>query len=129
MTTIKRKEDPAPARWEGVVNGHTPGPWKMRPSQDGSGDIGITANGLPNVLAECFAAIRYKDERSPEAAANARLIAAAPDMLSLLLQAAEWFQGYADGHTAKGDTDKAKRNQDRAGACRAAILKATGEQP
>ena len=35
-------------------------------------------------------------------------------MLALALkQNAEWFRGYADGHEAKGDTDKAKRNRDR----------------
>lgn len=39
-----------------------------------------------------------------------------------LEQAAEWFQQYADSHTAKGDTDKAKRNQDRADFCRAALV-------
>lgn len=41
--------------------------------------------------------------------------------------AAEWFQQYADSHTAKGDADKAKRNQDRADYCRAMI--AAQEQP
>lgn len=64
------------------VANHTPGPWNIRPSKDGSGDVGITADGLPNVLAECFAAIRHRDERAMnEALANARLISAAPDLL------------------------------------------------
>lgn len=40
-----------------------------------------------------------------------------------LEQSAEWFDGYAASHTAKGDTDKAKRNSDRADACRAALEK------
>lgn len=34
-----------------------------------------------------------------------------------LKNARDWFQGYADGHAAKGDADKAQRNQDRADAC------------
>ena len=34
-----------------------------------------------------------------------------------LAQSRDWFQQYADGHAAKGDTDKAKRNQDRADFC------------
>lgn len=58
----------------------TPGPWMTRRSGDGSGDIGITAPGLANVLAECFAAMRSHDERAmAEVGANAALIAAAPD--------------------------------------------------
>jgi len=45
---------------------------------------------------------------------NARLKAA-------LQQSADWFQQYADGHTAKGATEKAARNQERANACRRAL--------
>ena len=45
-----------------------------------------------------------------------------------LAQAATWFQGYADGHTAKGDADKAARNQSRANACIAAIDAALAEK-
>jgi hypothetical protein len=36
-------------------------------------------------------------------------------------QARDWFQQYADGHKAKGDTDKAQRNQDRADFCASAL--------
>jgi hypothetical protein len=42
-----------------------------------------------------------------------------------LSQSAEWFQQYADSHTAKGDTDKAKRNQDRADAAIRALKEPT----
>lgn len=38
-----------------------------------------------------------------------------------VLCAAEWFKGYADGHEAKGDLDKAKRNRDRENAMREAL--------
>lgn len=38
-----------------------------------------------------------------------------------LAVAGRWFQEYADGHAAKGDVDKAARNQDRANACRQTI--------
>lgn len=63
----------------------TEGPWTIRRSNDGSGDVGITAPGLRNVLAECFGALRHSGERAAdEAMANATLIAAAPDMLSAL---------------------------------------------
>jgi hypothetical protein len=37
-----------------------------------------------------------------------------------LLQAQDWFQQYGNGHQTKGDTDKAKRNYDRAEFCRKA---------
>jgi hypothetical protein len=39
------------------------------------------------LVAECFAAIRTHEERSPEAAANARLIAAAPELLEAVKRA------------------------------------------
>lgn len=42
-----------------------------------------------------------------------------------LTQTAEWFEGYALGHKIKGDLDKAKRNGDRAKACRAALGEAS----
>jgi hypothetical protein len=38
-----------------------------------------------------------------------------------LVRAQGWFQDYADSHTAKGDIDKAKRNQNRADDARAAL--------
>ncbi len=66
----------------------TEGPWTIRRSNDGSGDVGITAPGLRNVLAECFGALRHSDERaSDEAYANARLIAAAPVLLEAIKEA------------------------------------------
>lgn len=50
-------------------------PWSLRVSRDASGDVGITAADLPNVLAETFADLRFAGERSKvEAAANAALI-------------------------------------------------------
>ena len=39
-----------------------------------------------------------------------------------LATARGWFQDYADGHAAKGDADKAQRNQDRADFCARAAL-------
>ena len=39
-----------------------------------------------------------------------------------LRQADEWFRAYAQGHYAKGDWDKAKRNHDRADYCNRAAL-------
>lgn len=62
---------------------HTPAPWSTRLASDGSGDIGIIAGG--HCIAECFLDIRVHGEGAhDECSANARLIAAAPDMLTAL---------------------------------------------
>jgi hypothetical protein len=95
---------------------HTPGPWNIRHSSDGSGDFGIAAGG--NVLAECFAAIRHLNERSPEAFANARLIAAAPDMIDAIRQ---WQSAERDGDEREMANARSSRD--------AAIARAEGKQP
>ena len=62
----------------------TPGPWSVRRSLapvDGAYDFAISADGSP-VLAEAFG--RTSDGGYPPAEANARLIAAAPDMYEAL---------------------------------------------
>jgi hypothetical protein len=57
----------------------------------------------------------------PIAAEIDRLTAENERLREALTECAIWFQGYADGHTAKGDTDKAARNQHRADFARAAL--------
>jgi len=49
------------------------------------------------------------------------------ELEAALEQSREWFQQYADSHAAKGDTDKAKRNQDRADFCARAALSGQGD--
>lgn len=74
-----------------VVAQHTPGPWKARGSRN-SNDFGIIAqdqvsDGGWAVVAECFSDIRKPGEDAlHEAAANARLIAAAPELLKELIR-------------------------------------------
>jgi hypothetical protein len=59
---------------------HTPGPWKFRTAAF-NGDNGISAYET-GVFVEAFADIRYAGENNrEEALANARLIAASPDLL------------------------------------------------
>lgn len=61
---------------------HTPGPWEIRKA--GNGDRGISAPGT-GIFIEAFAEIRHSGEGAyDECDANARLIAAAPDVLSAL---------------------------------------------
>jgi hypothetical protein len=61
---------------------HTPGPWSFRTAYNG--DCGISAEGT-GVFIEAFAEIRHSGENAQEEAkANARLIAASPDLLDAL---------------------------------------------
>lgn len=58
---------------------HTPGPWKFKTAANG--DNGISAYDT-GIFAEAYAEIRHSGENArEEALANARLIAAAPEML------------------------------------------------
>lgn len=61
-----------------------------------------------------------------ESAANARLIAAAPELLADVIEAERMFRWYGDMHAAKPDPDKAARNYAMADCLAATIAKATG---
>jgi hypothetical protein len=62
----------------------TPGPWRVVQSKDNSGNLGICAPNVRNVIAEIFAALRYPTEKTPQAISNAHLIAAAPDLFQVV---------------------------------------------
>jgi hypothetical protein len=95
---------------------HTPGPWTFKHAGDESGDIGILSDG-PAVVAECFPDIRIRDEGAhDECLANARLIAAAPELLEAL-------RNLICDH---GGSRAVSRDDERAIAACAAISKATG---
>lgn len=96
---------------------HTPGPWtviRSKMATDGAFDYAIGTDGSP-VIAEAFG----RDAKGgwPNAEANARLIAAAPEMLAALQEAeGELYQ-----------VPPADAEQERVLAVvRAAIAKATG---
>ena len=60
------------------------------------------------------------------------MMASAPALYEALETAAAWFDEYAASHAAKETDDgreKAKRNEERASACRSALAQARGEQP
>ena len=80
---------------------HTPGPWAIEPDALGESSI-VTDNG--GTIADVYG-------RNP---ANARLIAAAPDLLAALQAVADYWAG--------GDVPA-----DIDAAMRAAIAKATGK--
>ena len=94
---------------------HTKGPWR-------TGDVFGTVFGPPNgnPSPQTIATIAPGDKR-----ANARLIAAAPDLLATIVQAVE-----ASGFAISGPTDtRAAEHGEPAWVCnaRAAIAKATQE--
>ena len=102
---------------------HTPGPWFIF----GNGHCVGGANTDPTTLAEhptAGIAMCGMARREPaECEANARLIAAAPDLLAAL-------QGLDEAYCRAGTAlTRDERHEDRCRliAARAAILKATGE--
>ncbi|WP_454760607.1 hypothetical protein [Caulobacter segnis] len=100
----------------------TPGPWFV------SGE-GIQAI----VRAHDDFRIVATRHRLPKAEheANARLIAAAPDLLDIAIRARDQFEFYAKSHEAKGAEDgnqKAEINRYMAAQCAATIARATGSE-
>lgn len=108
--------------------GHTPAPWTVTRSKmatDGAFDYAISADGAP-VLAEAFG----RDAKGgwPPAEANARLIAAAPDLAaenemlrSVLLELNDALDdGLCNSGTPGFDSGRLGRAQD---AARAALAK------
>lgn len=100
---------------------HTPGPWEVLDGRR----VGVTLPSLPaeggGFCTHCVA-LTHSDRGEIDAEANARLIAAAPDMLAALQMLSEALP-----------SDEYMRAQGQVPgpgliAMRAAILKATGEQ-
>lgn len=97
---------------------HTPGPWKAEPSGYGS-VISKDGKSMVAVWPEGLGGPTFPHE------ANARLIAAAPDMLSALSAAVE--SGMVPVSSMKdGGASKYSRQVEVADQIRAAIAKATG---
>ena len=85
---------------------HTPGPWLMCES--------ATHVTVTNAHGD---AVFHDDKRIPGVMADARLIAAAPDLLDELLSVLDWAV-----------TERAPLRNQEIESIRAAIAKATGEQ-
>jgi hypothetical protein len=69
---------------------HTAGPWTD--SHNGRDDIRVFAESVAD-SPRCVAKINTPLNRSLEACANARLIAAAPELLNIALRWMEWATG------------------------------------
>lgn len=99
---------------------HTPGPWTTKRAKmpvDCEFDWCVTCNigGEPHVIIEAFG--RVSETIRPDAEANARLVAAAPDLLAAL----EWYVEHDD---AGPDDDYYLAGLEQA---KAALAKARGE--
>jgi hypothetical protein len=63
---------------------HTPGPWFYRRGDEWTHDV-VTLHGeLPDGSTNCWTVASINKQREPEHEANARLIAAAPELLEEL---------------------------------------------
>ena len=94
---------------------HTPGPWNCNRSSASGYDIVCSENSPTDVCV-----ISRRDKTTGEIDANARLIAAAPELLAALETAYMALIGYLPAH--RNDVTDAA-----IGAASAAITKATGE--
>lgn len=89
---------------------HTPGPWRVFGGTDDDRGHVMTSDGY--AVADCC--LDYSSIPTREQLENARLIAAAPDLLAALKEIAEWTERYTTpGHPIST-------------VARAAIAKATG---
>ena len=102
---------------------HTPGPWRARPSDTNPARVWITQDAPPNTKAVPF--IAQCAEGNPQAEANARLIAASPELLDALAECVAWhdLDGQRSQPVYSTQSDVGRR---MIAAARAAIAKATG---
>ena len=99
---------------------HTPGPWKCR--QSGDGKFYLIGEGQPSWRTH-VGEVHSDDIDSDEAAANASLIAAAPELLDLLkelVSVGTWFYSALEFDHGVSGCDIRER-------CLAAIEKAEGK--
>ena len=99
------------------------GPWKAETDTDGEFNIWGQIQGRSVVICSR----RPWPHNNEGSVANARLIAAAPELLIGCIEAEKVFRWYGDLHGAKPDAEKAKRNYDMADELAAIIAKAKGE--
>lgn len=92
---------------------HTPGPWSINEWPQATTDIAIGAIGTPLI-----AKVPLRDVSINEQKANASLIAAAPDLLSVVKELEESADYWSEYDVPLGIVDR----------LRAAIAKATGGQ-
>lgn len=126
------------------MSGHTPGPWGYIAANEHHGSYVVGPFGSD--VCDCYtmsnlaaASVRNGGESYPvqfqgdQADANARLIAAAPDLLEALTKLSNEARGWLSAYEIKmrdtvGNTNYAVLKQ-RVDEATVALNKATGEQP
>ena len=104
---------------------HTPGPWLIGKRSSGGYSL-INADGWES-LARVVTVMEDDNRPCAEGVANARLIAAAPDLLEALKELSRSFIGtYSDDQRSDDEINNHREHWER--MARAAIAKATGEQ-
>lgn len=113
---------------------HTPGPWTVAIGEV----VGFNDNGewffiSPETarVGDCGPAIcviSHKHDANSTDAANARLIAAAPDMLEALITDYLVFEGYVKMHEENGKLEKAMANKAQSDRIAGIIESATGQK-
>ena len=103
---------------------HTPGPWFAQ-----AGYLTIYNLSDGNVGTTCGIAKVLRDQPGDDQAeANARLIAAAPELLDALTRMLKQFPADSDLYAAGWDGSAINEACDAYDAARAAVRKATGEE-
>ena len=104
---------------------HTPGPWVIETDEDAPGEVYISARAAnPEWWQFARVWVAVEGEPEPDGEANARLIAAAPEMYEAPKIAVEYI-GKIDGTMAFTRPDERLTATDLA-TCRAALAKAEG---
>ena len=78
---------------------HTPGPWKTPGLDGGARVVSARVNGKSKTIAHVYSHISLDDdadEYNGQQECNARLVANAPEMMSLLREVAVKFEGYRE---------------------------------
>lgn len=105
------------------VAAHTPGPWTE--SSDGKIPVAIANLERKVGIAIVESGLGHGPVDFREVAANARLIAAAPELLVLLQDVGQWLEaGLSRGQISRGT---ANRDGDLVSQIRSVIAKAKGE--
>ena len=95
---------------------HTPGPWRVSARANRMIDV-LHSNNQKGAITHALCRVQARDSWVDEAAANARLIAAAPELLEALKNMCEGFRILKDSDFPA------------LAKARAAIAKATGYAP
>ena len=102
---------------------HTPGPWRTK--REGFSTVYVEAR-IDGGLIQEVAACGPTDAGLEQQEANARLIAAAPELLEAAKLVLEWYEA-EDNHSGTDFYQRMQMCRDSEDAVRAAIAKATGE--